>query len=139
MRALSLNLPKIIMATQTGQQIRGQANDLKNDATFAQARREADVRGKDNPIFTGALGIWDGVILHEHEYVPFLDISVAGHNFTAAASGTDYAAVDAFRAILCGQQAVAFAKAGSDDEGWVEEMFDYKNIPEAKMSGEGSD
>ena len=43
--------------------------DLKNDSTFAQARREAEVRGSENPIFSGALGVWDGVIIHEHENV----------------------------------------------------------------------
>lgn len=103
-----------------------QALDLKNNATFAQARREADVRGKDNPIFTGALGIWDGVIIKEHEYVPFLDISVAGHNFESSSAGTDYAAVDAYRALLCGKQAAVYAQCNNDN-GWVEETFDYKN------------
>lgn len=103
-----------------------QAYDLKRNAEFTQAQREAEVRGKNNPIFTGALGIWDSVIIYEHEYVPFLDISVAGHNFGAAASGTDFSAVDAFRAILCGKQAAAFAKC-QNENGWVEESFDYKN------------
>ncbi len=102
-----------------------QAYDLKNNATFAQARREAEVRGKDNPIFTGALGVWDGVIIKEHEFVPFLDISVAGYNFEAAASGTQ-AGVDAFRALLCGRQAGIFAKAKMT-KGWVEKSFDYEN------------
>lgn len=44
--------------------------DLKNDATFLQARREAMERGKDNPIFQGAEAMWDGVVVHEHEDVP---------------------------------------------------------------------
>jgi len=106
-----------------------QAFDLKNNATFAQAQREAQSRGGDNPIFTGALGIWDGVILHEHEYVPFLDIAGGaggGHNFASADSGTDFAAVNAFRALLCGQQAAAFVQT-SESMSMVEETFDYKN------------
>lgn len=102
-----------------------QAYDLKNNATFAQARREADQRGKDNPIFTGALGIWDGVVLHEHEYVPFLDISAVGHNFAATGAGTDISA-DCFRALLVGRQAGVFAKS-KFGKGWVEETFDYQN------------
>ena len=102
-----------------------QAYDLKQNATFAQARREADVRGKENPLFTGSLGIWDGVVIKEHEYVPFLDASVALHSFRGPAVGTDFY-VDAFRALLCGQQAAVFAQA-SDTMGWVEETFDYKN------------
>jgi N4-gp56 family major capsid protein len=44
--------------------------DLKQDGTFAQAMREAEVRGKENPIFTGATAVWDGVIIHEHELCP---------------------------------------------------------------------
>lgn len=103
-----------------------QAYDLKNNAQFAQAMREAEVRGKSNPIFTGALGVWDGVILYEHEYVPFLDVSVtAVDNFAGDAGGTT-CAVDAFRALLCGKQAAVMLKA-QNDNGWVEETFDYKN------------
>ena len=102
-----------------------QAFDLKNNATYAQAQREAAARGNDNPIFTGALGIWDGVIVHEHEYVPWLDVSVAGHSFRGAAVGTDFA-VDACRALLCGRQAIAYVQA-KNKNGWVEKSFDYKN------------
>lgn len=104
-----------------------QAYDLKNNAQFAQAMREAEVRGKDNPIFTGALGVWDGVILYEHEYVPYLKTTggSASNSFRGVATGTD-CAVDAFRAILCGKQAAVMLKA-TNDNGWVEETFDYKN------------
>ena len=102
-----------------------QAYDLKQNAQFAQAMREAEVRGKENPIFTGALGIWDGVVLIEHEMVPFLDVTVAGNSFRGTNTGTD-CAVDAFRAILCGRQAVGFAQA-SNPSGWTEKSFDYDN------------
>jgi len=44
--------------------------DIKLDSTFAQARRDALERSKDNPIFTGSEAIWDGVVIHEHENVP---------------------------------------------------------------------
>lgn len=109
-----------------------QAYDLKQNPIFNQARREAEIRGPENPIFTGALGIWNGVILHEHDFVPFLDISVAGNCFTAAGSGTDYSA-DAYRAILCGQQAVGYAKCEAPN-GWVEKDFDYNNKTGFSMS-----
>jgi N4-gp56 family major capsid protein len=102
-----------------------QAYDLKYNAVFAQAMREAEVRGKSNPIFTGALGVWDNVIVYEHEMVPFLDVSVAGNSFRGAATGTD-CLVDTARALLCGKQAAVWAEADSS-EGWVEESFDYKN------------
>lgn len=101
------------------------AYDLKRNEEFKQAQREAGPRGDENRIFTGALGMWDNVIVYENQYCPFLDVSVAGHNFTAAAAGTDFA-VDTFRSILCGQQAGAFAKC-MDSNGWVEKDFDYSD------------
>ena len=105
-----------------------QAFDLKNNATYAQAQREAQARGADNPIFTGALGVWDGVIIHEHEYVPhLLAATTTNLSFTSATAGTQYTtAVHAFRAILCGAQAGIFAQT-ADSMQMVEETFDYKN------------
>jgi len=105
-----------------------QAFDLKNNATFAQAQREAQARGRDNPIFTGALGVWDGVIIHEHEYVPhILAATSTSMNFQAAASGTQFMnGIHVFRALLCGQQAAVFAQTG-ESMSMVEESFDYKN------------
>lgn len=102
-----------------------QAMDLKINPVFAQAMREAEVRGKTNPIFTGSLGVWDGVILYEHEYVPFLDVSVAGNSFRGYATGTDTNA-DCFRALLCGCQAGVFAQC-KNPKGWIEKTFDYEN------------
>ncbi|MCK5236199.1 MAG: N4-gp56 family major capsid protein [Deltaproteobacteria bacterium] len=58
--------------------------DLKQDSTFAQARREALERGKDNPIFTGAEGVWDGVVVHEHENVPITTTWGAGSDVAGA-------------------------------------------------------
>jgi len=46
------------------------AVDLKYDTTFMAATKDAAERGSNNPLFTGMLGIWDGVVIHEHENVP---------------------------------------------------------------------
>lgn len=46
------------------------AHDLKYDTTFMAAIKEAAERGSNNPLFTGMLGVWDGVVIHEHENVP---------------------------------------------------------------------
>jgi N4-gp56 family major capsid protein len=46
------------------------AVDLKYDTTFMAAQKDAAERGSNNPLFTGMLGIWDGVVIHEHENVP---------------------------------------------------------------------
>ena len=69
-----------------------QAFNLKQDAAWQNAQREAGVRGLDNPIFTGALGIWDNVIIEES------NLLVTGTN----TNNVDYA-----RALICGANAIA--------------------------------
>jgi N4-gp56 family major capsid protein len=88
-----------------------QATDLKKDSVWNQAQREANVRGEANPIFSGALGMWNNVIIHEHEYV------------YAWAGGSGSAPI--CRAVLCGQQAAVIAYGA--DVKWVEKQFDYDN------------
>jgi N4-gp56 family major capsid protein len=99
--------------------------DLRDNATFAQALRDAWWRGEDNPLFSAADLVWDNVIVISHKYSPFLDISVAGYNFTATGSGTQYA-VDTFRSLLCGKQAAVLAKCEEGPK-WEEKSFDYGN------------
>lgn len=41
--------------------------DLKNNSTYEQYLRDAEIRGKDNPLFSGAVALIDGVIIHSHE------------------------------------------------------------------------
>ena len=69
--------------------------------------------GTDSPIFSGAVGMYNGVIIHESNYVP--------------ASPTN---ASAKRAVFCGAQAAvtAFGKAsGPGRINWVESLFDYEN------------
>lgn len=40
------------------------------DTSWSQAQRDAQTRGDDNPLFTGAVGIWDGVIIKVSNRVP---------------------------------------------------------------------
>ena len=73
----------------------------------------------DSPIFTGALGVYSGAILHE-------TTRLYSGNFTDA--GTTRCS----RALLCGAQAAALgygqdAGQGGDRMSWVEELFDYNN------------
>lgn len=73
----------------------------------------------DNPIFTGALGMYNGVILHESPRVTQGVHSTAGTAVTSTR-----------RAVLCGAQAAAMAFGGSNGVSrytWVEDMFDYGN------------
>ncbi len=43
--------------------------DWGNDSTAMQAMREAEVRGKENPIFAGADYVWKGMVIHTHDFV----------------------------------------------------------------------
>ena len=87
------------------------ATNLRQDPVWAQAQRDANVRGEDNPIFSGALGLWNGIVVHEHEYV----------FRTTDGSGSANVA----RNILCGQQAGVIAWGAPVK--WVEKTFDYSN------------
>jgi N4-gp56 family major capsid protein len=105
-----------------------QAFDLRNAASslWYAAQQYAQVRGDSNPIFTGALGVWDGVIIMEHEYVPSLTGDGAAMVFSAG--NTTYApnAVRVYRSLLCGRQA-AVAAFTTDSFNMVEKTFDYEN------------
>lgn len=101
------------------------ARDLRKSADWKTAQENAKVRSDNNPVFRGALGYWSNVLLLENEFVPWLDISVAGNSFRGVATGTDYGA-DCAANILCGRQAVLVAEA-SNSEALVVEQFDYKN------------
>jgi len=67
----------------------------------------------DNPIFTGALGFYNNVVLHESTRIP-----VSPNN------------ANVYRAVLCGAQAASIAfgrNYGKNVFSWVEELFDFKN------------
>lgn len=92
-------------------QLRGQTSA----GQWADIQRAVMEGGKiaDNPIFTGALGVYNGVILHESSYVP------------VSTKGSDYR-----RCIFAGAQAgiIAFGQGFSANKmTWDEEMFDYGN------------
>lgn len=72
-----------------------------------------------NALFTGALGTYNGCILHESNRVP------QGVN-----SSTGAAVTTARRAILCGAQAAVAAFGQGHDKNsydWFEQLFDYGN------------
>jgi N4-gp56 family major capsid protein len=87
------------------------ATNLRQDPVWNQAQREANVRGEENPIFSGALGVYNGIVIHEHEYV---------YKTTDGSSSAQVC-----RDILCGQQAGVIAWGAP--VAWVEKSFDYGN------------
>ena len=99
------------------------AYDLFELDEFQQIQREAQTRGDSNPLFKGALGIYNGVVIHSHEGVNTFDNGGG-------------AAVKGSRNLFMGAQAACFAE--SSDMMWVEKTFDYGNqlgISAAKIYG----
>lgn len=84
--------------------------------------QKSAIQGGDisnNPIFTGALGVYNNTILHNAARVPQ----------APNAAGTALVA-DTRAAIFCGAQAAILAfgrENGPSQMTWVEEMFDYGN------------
>lgn len=76
-------------------------------------------RVDNNPIFTGALGVYNNVVLHSSFRIP-----------QAVNAGTSLAIGSTRRAVLCGAQAAVMAYGQDNGDGemsWVEEVFDYAN------------
>lgn len=90
-----------------------QARDLRTDARWEQIQANANVRSEENPLFTGALGVWDGVILHEHDRVL---------ETLTGASG-----IQVGHALLLGKQAGAIG-VNSEQKMIEGETEDYKRI-----------
>jgi hypothetical protein len=81
----------------------------RDDLQWAQAKRDAELRGPTNPIFTGAVGIWDGVIIYESNRVP------------TALDGA--ASIAVARNVFFGAQAMSRGYAYYPD--LVQELFSY--------------
>lgn len=86
--------------------------DLKKTDEWKQAMLEAERRGPENPIFTGATAIFDGVIIYESDKVVTAS--------TWGSGGNVYGAIN----LLLGAQAGAVAVA-QDGPDWVEDQFNY--------------
>ena len=85
------------------------ARELKNNTTWQNAQQYAMPRGKENPLFSGALGMWDGVVVHEHDMVQKCTIN----------------SVNANRNLFLGAQAGLVCFGG--DHSWHEETVDRGN------------
>ena len=86
--------------------------DLKASSEYQQAQREAQERGKDHILFTGASAVWDGVVIHEHE------------NCEIRADGGG-ASVPWARAAFLGAQSAVWAWGKRPEV--IEKDFDYDN------------
>ncbi len=98
------------------------AYDLSmNDPVYQQTVRDAGGRGPDNPMFTGALIDYMGMLLHAHDNCP---------TFTTWGSGSNVAGAESY---LLGRQAVIVGIGGykiQNKNGYlniIEKRFDYAN------------
>lgn len=87
------------------------ARDLKSDPKWQEAQQHANIRGSKNPIFTGALGEYDGVILYEYERVM---------NTKSGASSANVV-----HNLLLGKQAACYAV--SREARHIKQIDDYGN------------
>lgn len=110
---------KYVMFIHPNQTRQLRTNNAANTVTWYDIMR-ARVQGGEmdtNPIFNGALGEYNGVILHESTRLPGWDDAVANGSSTK-------------KAVLCGAQAACFGTGRRDSDQqmkWVEELFDYEN------------
>ncbi len=88
-----------------------QARDLRRDTKWIEAQEHANIRGEKNPIFSGAMGIYEGVVIHENLRVP------------RTQTGASNAMVG--HALFLGAQACIFAEGEAPR--WEEDTFDYGN------------
>jgi len=101
-----------------------QVHDLRRSTSTGDWMdiQKAAMAGGDvatNPIFTGALGVYNGVVLHKWSRIT---------NGVHASTGA--AVANTKRAVLCGAQAATIAfgsENGATRYTWKEEMFDYGN------------
>lgn len=77
-----------------------QARDLRKDPKWLEAQEHANIRGETNPIFSGAMGIYEGVVIHECLRVP--------RTKTGSGSGNNKAMVG--HALFLGAQACILAE-----------------------------
>lgn len=95
-----------------------QARDLKTDSNYMTNVGRAQVRGDNNPLFTGAFAMIDNLLLYEHPKV-YNTLGTA----TKWGAGTN---VNGAQALLLGAQAIGFARIG--EASWEEStLTDYNN------------
>jgi N4-gp56 family major capsid protein len=93
--------------------------DLRADADWQEAQREANVRGRNNPIFSGALGVYNGMIVRESHNVPFSNVNSTSGGEGGIGTGT----VNVSYPVAFGGEAMA--RAYGQYPSFLEEFKDY--------------
>lgn len=111
--------PKYVAVIHTKQVTQMRTNTSTGQWLDIQKSAVTGDGSKNNPIYTGALGEYNGVVIHESTRIS------QGVN-----SSTGVTVTTAYRGVLLGAQAavIAFGQGQSMDAmDWTEELFDYGN------------
>lgn len=95
------------------------AYNLRLDSVWNTAQKDANVRGETNPIFTGALGVYNGCIIREAQNCPNGNVNAT----TGAAAGIGTGVANVSHVVGFGGE--AFARAYGQYPSWLEETKDY--------------
>jgi N4-gp56 family major capsid protein len=102
-----------------------QIKALKQEQRWINAQKDANIRGEENPIFSGACGIWDGIIVHEYDKIQTRTGDGTGTDPDTFFESGDPAdnGISMSRGLFCGAQAgiVAYGRK----IGWKEKVFEY--------------
>jgi N4-gp56 family major capsid protein len=124
------------------------SNLLRQSGTTAirTFQSNAAARGAKNPVFTGTVGLWNGILVKKmpRTFIEFASSEVVTTATSAAAyteTTTTVAALGAnypvHRCLLLGAQAYAEAFGKDADSGthinWNEELTDHKNVVETSL------
>lgn len=102
-----------------------QANSLRQEAAWIETQQWANVRGQKNPLFSGAMGVWDGVIIVESQLIQRRK-GAGGATAPEAWEAADPCAsgMTLARGLFCGAQAACLAQGQYPT--YVEKILDYK-------------
>jgi len=104
-----------------------QVKALKASAAWQAGHLYADVRGEKNALFSGSLGVWDGVILHEWEKIEtrYGEGGATESEYFDSSGDACYSGIYVARALFLGAQSVVQAWGKGPD--YKADTFDYDN------------
>lgn len=112
-RLAELNAPKFVIggiACYVGLLHPRQVYDLKQDTTWKNAQQYSAIRGNTNPMFTGAIGMLDGILYFETTQA-------------TTTTGWGCPATTVYQGVVFGERALCLA-VGQKNK-WAEKEFDY--------------
>ena len=92
---------------------------LRQNTDWKEAQRYANIRGEDNPIFSGAEGVWNGVVIHTYSKMPYRKAAGYFDNAAEVVHANVPANAGVARGLFLGAQAICL--------GWGSKMRWYRD------------